>query len=125
MSVRIEVVNSNGLAMRLRVGPAPYGYSDYCSESSLRFQAAGGSVLTLTGADVGPRRIPEGDVVVVADWWNTKDRFAGVGLEEETASLLTRIFIAGLLFIAIGAMLAIPRLRSGARYCGSVSISVF
>ena len=87
MPVRIEVVNTNGIAIRLQAGPGPYGYSDYCSGSSLRFQAAGGSVLTLKITKVEVRPVPAGDVIVVADWWNTKDKLVGVALDEEIGFL--------------------------------------
>ncbi|MEO8371092.1 MAG: hypothetical protein ABI806_18050 [Candidatus Solibacter sp.] len=107
MPVRIEVVNTNGSAISMQAGAGPYGYSDYCSGSSLRFQATGGSVLTLKITKVELRPVPAGDVIVLVDWWNTKDKLVGVALDEETGFLLKRLSIAGILLIAVGAMLVV------------------
>ena len=105
LPVRIEMADTNGSAIHLQAGPGPYGYSDYCSNSSLRFQAAGGSVLALRITSVGGRPVPAGDVIVVADWWNTKDKLVGVGLDEDVGFFLKRLSLAGILFIAAGATL--------------------
>jgi hypothetical protein len=107
MPVRIEMVNTNGSAIRLQAGRGPYGYSDYCSRSSLRFQAAGGSALALKITNVELRPVPAGNVIVVADWWNTKDKLVGVALDEEIGFLLKWLSIAGILFIAVGSALLI------------------
>jgi hypothetical protein len=107
LPLRIAVADANGTAIRLQSGPSPYGFSDSCSGSSLRFQTKGGSVLTLTITKVDSRPVPAGDVIVVADWWNTKDKLVGVALDEQIGGLLKRLSMAGILFIALGAMLLV------------------
>ena len=85
MPVRIEMVNTNGIAIRLQLGPGPYGYSDYSSGSSLRFQAAGGSVLALKITNVELRPVLAGNVIVVAAMAENEGqtRWCGVGMRTE------------------------------------------
>lgn len=90
MAVLVEVIDLAGKAVSLRPGRGPYGYSDSCETSSLRFQAKPGEQLTLrVTKDVRKSvfELPQADVVVVVDWFNMKDKL--VGLDLEKASVVT------------------------------------
>lgn len=79
MGVRIELRDQTGRAVALRPGSGPYGYSTKCESSSLRFRAAVGAELTLevTKTGEGASTVPAGDLIVVGDWFNTKDKLVG------------------------------------------------
>jgi hypothetical protein len=113
MPLRIELRDSSGRAIALRPGSAPYGYSDDCASSSLRFIAAVGDELTLkvtkTAEGASTERV--GDLIVKGDWFNLKDNLVGVALEREFTSVVKWSLIAGALFVLAGATVFIRRNR--------------
>jgi len=110
--LRIDLTDRSGRIIPLRRGGPPYGYSAFCSESSLRFDAHPGDTLNISIMASGGNGLPAGDLVVVRDWWNTKDKLVGVGLDDAIDSLIRWASLAGVLFLVAGAVLM---LRSQAR----------
>jgi hypothetical protein len=113
MPVRIELRDPTGRVIALRPGSGPYGYSTNCESSSLRFRAAVADELTLEVAKtVGVSTVPAGDLIVVGDWFNTKDKLVGVGLDKDVAFLVKWTLIAGsLLVLSVAAVFVRNRVR--------------
>ena len=72
-----------------------------CESSSLRFRAAAGDELTLEVAKTGVGETT-GDLIVVGDWFNTKDKLVGVALDKDFEPLLKWPSIAGSLLVLSG-----------------------
>jgi hypothetical protein len=106
IGARIELRDVTGRVIALRPGSGPYGYSNNCESSSLRFSAAVGDELTLeaTKTGEGVSTVPAGDLIVVAEWFNTKDKLVGVGLDKDFESLVKWPSIAGSLLVLSGLM---------------------
>ncbi len=109
MGVRIELWDPIGRAIVLRPGGGPYGYSTDCESSSLRFRAAVGDVLTLEVTKIG-EGVTTGDLIVVGDWFNTKDKLVGVALDKDIQPILKWPSITGSLLI-LSALLVFVRNR--------------
>lgn len=77
MPVRIELIDATGRIIPLQPGGGPYGYSTGCASSSLRLHSAPGNELTLKLAGTRPGTVPAGDLIVVSNWFNTKDKLVG------------------------------------------------
>jgi hypothetical protein len=105
IGLRIEVRNQTGSLMPLWPGGAPYGYSDFCSESSMRFRAAPGDMLALTITSQSGRALPAGYLIVVGNWWNTKDRLVSVSLDKDTKTFVQWISLTGVALVLAGAVL--------------------
>jgi hypothetical protein len=102
MPLRIELSDPTGRIIRLRPSASPYGYSSDCESSSLRFQADPGSELTLKVIETGVRTVPAGYLIIVGDWFHTKDKLVGVDLDEDIDSLAKWTSIIGCLLIMVG-----------------------
>jgi hypothetical protein len=91
----------------------PYGYSSNCERSSLAFQAVPGSELAVTITKSGDRPIPSGDLIIVSNWPNTKDKLVGISLDEKLRPILTATSSVGvvLMVIAVGILVRRHRLR--------------
>lgn len=103
--LRIDLTNRSGSSLTLRRGSSPYGYSEACSESSLRFQTTPGDTLKISVATSGQQSLPPGDLIVVRDWWNTKDKLVGVYLNDDIDSFTRWTSVVGILFLVAGAIL--------------------
>jgi hypothetical protein len=101
----IELTDRSGSVIPLRRGGPPYGYSAFCAESSLRFNAAPGDTLNISITASAGRALPAGDLIVVRDWWNTKDKLVGVYLDDDISSLIRWTSLAGVLLLAADAVL--------------------
>lgn len=121
--LQIQVKNQDGGSIPLLMGGQPYGYSAFCAEAGLRFRAAPGEKLNLTIAgqrDRAPSRrarphivlLPRGELIVVPNWQNTKDKLVGVALDNDISTLLKWTSVSGVLLVVIGALLiAVKRAR--------------
>ncbi len=78
----ITVADNADQIPRQPAGP-PYGYSDDCPTSTLKFNAAPGTKLTISVAKNGTEPVPPGDLIIVGSWWNTKDKLVGISVDEE------------------------------------------
>jgi hypothetical protein len=103
MPVRIELIDRTGRVLPLQPDGGPYGYSTRCASSSLRFHAAPGNELTLKLAGTRGSPAPAGDLIVVSDWFNTKDKLVGLDLDKDVESLVKWLSIPGLLLVVSGA----------------------
>lgn len=102
MGARIELRDPNGRVIALRPGGGPYGYSTNCESSSLRFRATVGDELTLVVTKTGEG--VTGDLIVVGDWFNTKDKLVGVALDKDLEPFLKWPSIAGSLLVLSGVL---------------------
>lgn len=103
MPVRIELRDQTGRVIPLQPYGGPYGYSRSCESSSLRFHAAVGDEFTLKVTKTGVRTVPAGDLIVIRDWFNTKDKLVGLYLDHDVKSLVMWLSIVGLLLVLSGA----------------------
>lgn len=103
MPVRIELIDPAGRVIPLQPDGGPYGYSTACSSSSLRFHSAPGNELTLKLAGTRPGTVPAGDLIVVSDWFNTKDKLVGLYLDKDVESLVKWLSVPGFLLVLSGA----------------------
>lgn len=111
MPLRIELRSSTGRVIALRPSYPPYGYSDECVSSCLRFRAGVGEELTFTMATTGAgmSSAVSGDLVVVGAWYNEKDKLVGLALEEDLDSDVKWLLLAGGLFVLPGVALFVRR----------------
>jgi hypothetical protein len=84
---------------------APYGYSSECSLSSRKFNTAPGAKLTILVTKNGTEPLPPGELIIVASWLNTKDRLAGIGLDEDFRMISTAAIVGGLGLISLAVWL--------------------
>jgi hypothetical protein len=84
---------------------APYGHSSVCELSSFKFKAAPGTKLTVGVAKNGTEPLPPGDLIVVGNWWNTKDKLVGVSLDQELRSVPTIAMVGGSVLVLLAASL--------------------
>jgi hypothetical protein len=103
LPVRIELIDPTGSVIPLQPGAGPYGSSPACESSSLRFHAAPGNELTLKLAGTRPGAVPTGDLIVVNDWFNTKDKLVGLYLDEFIESFVKWLAVLGFLLVLSGA----------------------
>jgi hypothetical protein len=103
MPVRIELIDSTARVIPLQPGGGPYGYSTACASSSLRFHSAPGKELTLKIVGTRPGTVPAGDLIVVSDWFNTKDKLVGLYLDKDVEYLVKWLSILGFLLVLSGA----------------------
>jgi hypothetical protein len=61
--------------------------------------------LTISIATSGRRALPPGDLIVVRDWWNTKDKLVGIYLDDNIDSFTRGTSVAGILFLVAGTVL--------------------
>ena len=112
MPVQIELMNPMGGAIPLQPYGGPYGYSTACASSSLRFHAGPGNELVLKLARTSRGTIPASDIIVVGDWFNTKDKLVGLELDKDVESFVIWVAIPGVLLVASGAgVFLVNRLR--------------
>jgi len=71
----------------------------------MRFRAAPGNMLALTVTSRRGRALPAGNLVVVPNWWNTKDDLVGVGMDKDIATLVQWISFMGIALVPAGAVL--------------------
>jgi hypothetical protein len=102
-----------GTKSRLISKNPPYGYSSDCKRSSLAFQAAPGPELAVTITKSGDRPLPSGDLIIVSNWPNTKDKLVGISLDEKLRRILTATSSVGvvLMVIAVGILVRRRSLR--------------
>ena len=101
MPVRIELFDQTDRLIRLHPGGGPYLYSTLCASNSLRFHAAPGDELTLKLERLGT--VPAVDLIVVGDWFDTKDKLVGLDLEKSVGGLVKSLSIPGFLLVVSGA----------------------
>lgn len=100
----ITVAGNADQIPRQPAGP-PYGYSDDCPTSTLKFNAAAGTKLTISVAKNGIEPVPPGDLIIVGSWWNTKDKLVGISLDEELRNAATFAIASGSVLILLAAWL--------------------
>ncbi|MBV9083601.1 MAG: hypothetical protein JOZ62_13055 [Acidobacteriaceae bacterium] len=103
MPLRIELIDATGNTIPLQPDNGAYGYSCRCQSGSLRFNARPGSQLTLKVSATSRGTVLRGDLIVVSDWVNTKDKLAGLNLDKSIETVVTWLSIPGFLFVACGA----------------------
>jgi hypothetical protein len=119
---QIEVKKQNGGSIPLLTGGPPYGYSDFCAGAGLRFRATPGEKLELTlrgERDRAPSRgasphivLRGGELIVVPNWWNTKDKLVSVSLDNDISTLLKWASVSGVVLVLMGAsLIAVKRVR--------------
>jgi hypothetical protein len=85
-------------------GP-PYSYSSDCPLSTLKFNAAPGTKLTVSVARNQANPLPPGDLIIVASWRNTKDKLVGISLDEELRTVSTIAILSGSALVLLAALL--------------------
>ena len=82
----------------------PYGYSG-CGNGSLRFRVEPeADELRLSISKSGFLPLPAaGQLIVVADWWNTKDKIVGDALDSQLRPLAVAASLTGIILIAFAA----------------------
>jgi hypothetical protein len=100
-SVRTELVDATGRVIPLLPSGPAYGYSGSAMDS-LRFRAAPGRRLTLKLGRTRQIAVVTGDLIVVSDWFDTKDKLVGRQLDQSIESLLKLVSISGLLLVLSG-----------------------
>jgi hypothetical protein len=108
LGIGVEV-RGQGDAIPLEFLYPPYGYSSDCERSSLAFKAAPGTELAVTITKSGDQPIPSGEVIIVSDWLNTKDKLVGISLDEELRPILTATSSLGCGLIVIAASIFVRR----------------
>lgn len=112
MPLRIELNDTNGSMIPLRPGSAPYGYSVDCAQSSLRFNAKFATELEISVAGTATEGTSIAKLIVIADWFDTKDRIVGNALNKEIGFILRGLFGFGLmLFSAAAGVFTANRIR--------------
>jgi hypothetical protein len=102
MPVRTELIDPTGRVIPLQLDGGPYGYSTICASSSLRFHVTPGTELTLKLAATRPGTVPAADLIVVSDWFDTKDKLVGLYLDKDIESFVKWLSIAGFFFVLCG-----------------------
>jgi hypothetical protein len=103
-------VSGRSSAIPFKGSGPPYGYSTDCDRSSLAFRAVSGSELTVTISKFGDPQIHCGELLVVSDWFNTKDKLVGVSLDEELRPIVMASACLGSMLI-VGAAVLLLRHR--------------
>jgi hypothetical protein len=70
--------------------------------SALKFNAAPGTKLTISVAKNGTEPVPPGDLIIVASWWNTKDKLVGISLDEELRKVANFGIVSGSVLLLAG-----------------------
>ncbi len=111
MPLRFELRSSTGRSFALQPSFPPYGFSDDCESSCLRFRAVVGDKLTLTVVTTREVTISafSGDLIVVGDWAHQKDKLVGMSLERDLDSLANWLLYAGALFVCSGVAVFVRR----------------
>lgn len=84
---------------------APYGYPSDCPTSSRKFKAAPGSRLTVAVVKTGAGPLPQGELIVVGSWLNTKDKLVGIALDEDLRKVSKIAVISGSVLILLASWL--------------------
>jgi hypothetical protein len=108
LGISVEV-NGQGNRIPLEFSNPPYGYSSDCERSSLAFQAVSGSELNVTITKSGDRPIPSGELIIVSNWPNTKDKLVGVSLNEKLRPILMATSSLGFMLIVIAVWTLVRR----------------
>ena len=103
MPLRIELNDTNGSMIPFHRGRAPYGYSDDCAQSSLRFNAEFGTEVEIRVAGTATEGTSIAKLIVIADWFGTKDKIVGDVLNKDIGSILTGLFAFGLMLVLAAA----------------------
>jgi hypothetical protein len=98
-------VADNGEQIPQQPAGPPYGHSSDCSTSTLKFNAAPGTTLTVSVVKNGTGSLPQGELIIVGSWWNTKDKLVGIALDQELGSVPTIAIISGLVLILFAGLL--------------------
>jgi hypothetical protein len=85
---------------------APYGYSSDCPLSSRKFHAAAGTKLTIRVARNGSEPLPAGELIIAGNWSNSKDKLAGITIDEDFGKISTVAIAGGLVLISLAAWLS-------------------
>lgn len=101
LPVTITVADIAGQIPRQPAGP-PYAYSADCPTSTLKFEAAPGTKLTVSVAKNGTQPLPPGDLIIVGSWWNTKDKLVGIALDEELRKVANSAIVSGSVLLLAG-----------------------
>ena len=88
MPLRIEMLDATARVIPLQPDGGPYGYSTACASSSLRVHSAPGKELKLKLAGTRLGTIPASDLIVMGDWFNTKDKLVGLSLDKAVEGLV-------------------------------------
>ena len=112
MPLHIELSDANGSMIPVHPGRAPYSYSDDCALSSLRFNAELGRKLGIRIAETASEATSIDKLIVIADWYGTKDKIVGVDLNQDIGTLVTGLFGLGLMLVlAAGSVVTANRIR--------------
>ena len=101
LGVAVEVRAETGIVhLQVSQGP-PYGYSALCPDFGFEFHAPPGTDLTIR-ASSSHHPMPAGDLIVLCDWENLKDKTVGVMLTEDLRRLAEYCLGIGLAMILAG-----------------------
>jgi len=101
LPMTITVADNADQIPRQPAGP-PYAYSSNCPASTLKFNAAPGTKLTISVARNGTEPVPPGDLIIVGSWWNTKDKLVGIALDEEFRNFANFGIVSGSVLLVAG-----------------------
>ncbi len=105
LDLKMEIkVYRNGKPIQTENSIPPYGYEARCNGSSLRFRAAPGDELRVDISRTAQQPVPSGDVIVICEWFATKDRLLSKDLNKE---IFRPIAIAGIIFGVVFIALAV------------------
>lgn len=108
VGIRVKITSETASIPLRTARGAPYGYSDQCPNAGLTFQAAPGTDLTIRATS--PRYpMPPGELIVVCDWFNLKDKLVSIAIDEELAKVArvstplgAFLILAGVLVLVLG-----------------------
>ena len=102
-------VTGQGKNIPLEFSNPPYGYSSDCERSSLAFQAVPGSELAVTITKSGDHPLPSGELTIMSNWLNTKDKLVGISLDETLRPILTATSSLGFVLVVIAVWTLVRR----------------
>ena len=82
-----------------------YAYTQLCPVAARVFDAAPGADVKITLTVPDPAGLPEGDLVVLSEWFNMKDKIVGVGVAQDFRWFPLCIAAVGLVFAMAGRFL--------------------
>jgi len=101
LGVAVEVRAETGIVpSKVAQGP-PYGYSALCPDFGFEFRAPPGTDLTIRASSLR-HPMPAGDLIVLCNWENLKDKIVGVMLAEDLRRMAEYCLGIGLAMILAG-----------------------
>jgi hypothetical protein len=111
LGIAVEIRTKTGIVpLKPAKGP-PYGYSARCPDAGFEFRAPAGTDLTIRASS--PRDpMPAGELIVLCDWDNLKDKIVGVMLAESFRKMAWYCAGVGLAMTLAGSFALVHRSRA-------------